>query len=551
MQPRKNFLQPEWVAAILITFVACALHFFYWLHVGGLWRDEVNLLNVSARQSISDMGKDSFPALMPLLIHGWTVAGLAGSDLHLRLIGLFEGLGILAALWIAGWKIRRAPPLVGLVLLGLNDTVIFFGDSLRAYGLGSVFAVALTASAFLFLQKPSLGRAAWLLLFAVLSVQSLYHNVVLVAAISFGVWAVCWRRKDGRSALRMLLIDIIAAATLSPYVSGLTTLVDTSTVLRTGVELRRFFWSYEDTLGYPLSGFTYVWALLAAIIVARAGVGLWQRFKSSGKTGDPVENDLKMDNDLSLFASITLVLAAIGFPLFFWRAQMPMQSWYVIPFMASAVVCFDAALPRFTGLIRAAYFGLAAGTALLSFHATSRIITRHFSDVDVYARILMRDAAPRDYIVVYPWTCGITFNHYFTAATPWQTVPPLSDHSVHRYDLMKQEMEMNTNALVPMFRQISRTLQSGHRVWVLTMEPGIVIPKPGTQALPALPSPPLKNLGWAEDPYSFVWASQMSHFIAAHSREYVEIRPPSSGFYITENVELLAARGWKTNLPAP
>src|SRR5271168_5282202 len=115
--PKKYLLQPEWIAALLITAAICFIHVFYWLHVGGLWRDEVNLVAISGRHSFTEMGKDSFPILMPLILHLWTAAG-GDSDLHLRFIGLLVGLGTMAALWLASWKIRRAPPLVGLVLLG-------------------------------------------------------------------------------------------------------------------------------------------------------------------------------------------------------------------------------------------------------------------------------------------------------------------------------------------------------------------------------------------------------------------------------------------------
>ena len=541
--PKKYLLQPEWIAALLITAAICFIHVFYWLHVGGLWRDEVNLVAISGRHSFSEMGKDSFPILMPLILHLWAAAGLGNSDLGLRFIGLLVGLGTTAALWMASWKIRRAPPLAGLVLLGLNDTAVFFGDSLRAYGLGSLCAVALTAAAFVYLQKPSVRRAAWLMLFAVLSVQVLYHNVVLVAAISFGAWAVCWRRKDGRAAVQVLLVAVVAAISLLPYLPNLLTNVGTSMVIRTGAKMLRFYEAYDDTLGYPRYGFIYVWSGLAAIIALRACIGLWQNFKTPAKDGGPV------DRDLSLFAAVTLILATVGFPFFFWRAQMPMQSWYVLPFLASVVVCFDAALPAFTGLLRAAYVGLVAGTAIISASATKNVLDRHFSDVNLYTPVLMADAAPGDFIIVYPWTCGITFNHYYQGKAPWNTLPPLADHSVHRFDLIEQQL-LNTNALAPIFRQITQTLQSGHRVWVFTMLNGMNIPPPGTPALPSPPPPPLKYTGWSESPYSYVWSTQVSHFLADHTTDYVEVRYPSSGLYICESVELLGARGWTTNSPA-
>lgn len=46
--------QPEWWLAASITLLIAWFHFYFWLHAGGLWRDEVNSLNVARANSISD-----------------------------------------------------------------------------------------------------------------------------------------------------------------------------------------------------------------------------------------------------------------------------------------------------------------------------------------------------------------------------------------------------------------------------------------------------------------------------------------------------------------
>jgi len=341
-------------------------------------------------------------------------------------------------------------------------------------------------------------------------VQTLYHNVVLVAAVCLGAWAICWRRNNGRVALEILLVAILSATSLLPYAQNLVATAGTSTAIRTGVELLRFFSSYRDTLGFPFTGYLYVWVALAVIVIVRAAAGFW---------GKPIEAADASEDDLSLFASITLVLVAIGFPIFFWRAQMPMQSWYLLPFLASVAVCFDAALPAFRGLFRPAFFGFVIATALVSLATTGRIVNRHFSDINLFAQELNATAGPQDYIIVSPWTCGITFNHYFTDTTPWDTLPPVSDHSVHRFDLFQSQTQ-NTNALAPVLQKISHTLQSGHHIWIL------------------------KCRGASSDPYSRAWDSQTMHFIATHSSDLKEFQNPSTEIYITESATLLMASGW-------
>src|SRR5882724_2550404 len=157
--PKKFLRQPVWFAALLITVIIVGLHFYFLVHAGGFWRDEVNLINLAGRHSVSDMAQDSFPVLMPLTVKVWSAITPGQDDVYLRLLGIFIGLGIIPGLWLASWTTRRSPPLIGLVLVGLNSTFISYGDSLRAYGLGSLMIVFTFAAAAMFLKKTSWQRA--------------------------------------------------------------------------------------------------------------------------------------------------------------------------------------------------------------------------------------------------------------------------------------------------------------------------------------------------------------------------------------------------------
>ncbi len=66
-----SFHRFEWVASICITAAVYGLHFFFLSHVGAFWRDEVNLMNLAGTGSLHEMARDSFPILIPLLVHGW------------------------------------------------------------------------------------------------------------------------------------------------------------------------------------------------------------------------------------------------------------------------------------------------------------------------------------------------------------------------------------------------------------------------------------------------------------------------------------------------
>jgi hypothetical protein len=525
------------LAAILVTAAIVGLHLVFLFHAGGFWRDEVNLINLASSHSLADMKKDSFPVLMPLLVRGWTAIGPGKSDLFLRGLGALIGLGIPAAFWLAAWAARRAPPLLSLSLFCLNGTLLVFGDSVRAYGLGSLFIVLTAAGTVAFLRQPSWPRTGWLALLATLSVQSLFHNAILVGAICLGAWAVCWREKNRRAAAQIFLAGLVAAVSLLPYVSGWLAGLDSTAVLRTGLKSWRFAAAFQDALGFPLGEFFYVWTALALALVFLAAAILCRARKISAVTGDDLD-------DLSLFAGTTVFAAVTGFILFLKLAAFPSQSWYLLPLMALVAVCFEIGLPVLREKMRAPFFGLVAATALIAIPTASRDLHNRFTNVDVWARELQAHAAPDDYIVIVPWFCGITFNHYFTGASAWTTLPPLADHATHRYDLVRDQIQ-NTNAIQPVLERIVTTLQHGQRVWVLAGMGWMDIPEPGTVAPPSLPPAPLENSGWSEAPYTMVWDSQVGHLLGDRAIQFARVKNPTEGMQIIENTELFMAAGWK------
>jgi hypothetical protein len=369
-------------------------------------------------------------------------------------------------------------------------------------------------------------------------VQTLYHNAILVGAICLGAWTVCWRQKNRRAAAQIFLAGFTAALSLLPYVPGVVAGRAASSVLITGLKPWRFIAAFRDSLGFPLPIYFYAWAILSIAVIFLAAATLFCRSKKFAGF-----------NDLSLFAGTTVLAAVVGFILFLWLAAFPSQSWYLLPLMAVMAVCFEIGLPPLREKMRALFFGLMAATALIAIPPAGRDLHHRFTNVDMWAKKLTAAAAPEDYIVVIPWFCGITFDHYFKGATAWTTLPPLADHSGHRYDLVRLQIQ-NTNAIQPLLEHIVATLQSGHRVWILAAMGWMDIPDPGTRAPATLPPAPLKNSGWSEAPYTLVWNSQVGHLLGDRARQFSRVKNPAAGMQIIENTELFMAEGWK-NSPAP
>ena len=275
---------------------------------------------------------------MPLTVRGWTMAGPGRSDGGLRLLGALIGLGLVSALWASAWAARRSPPLPGLVLLGLNSAVIAYGDALRGYGLGSLLIVFTMAAACAFLRHASAARAAWLALFAILSVQTLYPNAVFVGAICLGCWVVCLRRKAGRAAAMILAAGVAAALSLLPYLPVLVAGRSSVEVLRTSLHFKYLLDNLAAVTGFPLAPYTWAWGLLAIMVVAGAGTALGCKTDAAGQPGANLWVE-----ESRLFAGTVLIAGSLGFAGFLWLVGLPTQPWYYVPLLALVAECLTPA----------------------------------------------------------------------------------------------------------------------------------------------------------------------------------------------------------------
>jgi hypothetical protein len=591
--------------AVPVTVVAVGLHFYFLFHAGGFWRDEVNLINLAGLHSLRAMSADSFPVFMPLLIRFWEIIGLGKTDAGLRLLGALIGLGLPAALWLMAWKFRRSPPLAGLALLALNGTVIVFGDSLRAHGLGSLLILLTAAAAGWFLQKTSWKRAAVWAVLSVLSVQTLFQNAVFIFAICAGAWAVCARQKKIRAAFKVFLVGLAAAVSLLPYLTNFISLNVGASSLRTGIAPARLLATFDAAAGFPMEqsrwlwfvfalavfviGITAIfsraktpggiapakfflpvrWTMLLAALTAAAGffwfavspanrwwfflwlgvaVALLDRNRAPAelKTAAPasVQDEAPArDGDLSLFAGVTLLVAVVGFAGFLWYAALPTEPWYFIPLLALAAGCFEIGLPA-RGHARAAVLGFSGVTAVIAcvvIFSDQKMVNWRFTNLDLLCPQLAAEAAPGDFVIVSPWYCGISFQRYFKSDVRWETVPPLADHAFARYDLIHEQMQ-KTEVVRPLIEQAEAALRAGHRVWLVGM---MAVPAPGETPPADLPPPPLKFSGWSDRPYTETWVLQVNQFLSNHSREFKMVfETPNGNLNFMENVQLYRVEGW-------
>ena len=127
----------EWLVVVVIALIALGLHLRFVTHVGGLWRDEANSIQLSSLPSFAQVWQhldfDSFPILFFAVLRAWT--GIFGhSDTALRGLGLLIGLAVLIAMWINARAVGAHLPVLSFALIGLNPMIIALHDA-RAAGL--------------------------------------------------------------------------------------------------------------------------------------------------------------------------------------------------------------------------------------------------------------------------------------------------------------------------------------------------------------------------------------------------------------------------------
>ena len=525
----------EWAVCLGATLAAIGLHVIYLTHAGGLWRDEVTSIRVATSATMGEMWRllayESFPVLFHGLVRCWWTIGFGGSDIGFRWLGFLIALALLGAVWLNARVLRSSLPLLSLGLLASNLTLVRWGDSLRAYGLGCFLILLTLALVWRLMTAPSAERFIAAALAAVLSVQCLYQNAFLVFAICIAGCFVCFRCGRDRTALFLVGVGAAGAVSLLPYLGVITQSQRSFVVARTGFDAGLVWSNLCDALGGPMIWPTLVWI---GLCVMAAGRGLWFVGPASGRRRIGAE-------DVHLFAAITLSLGLLSFLLFIAIARLPTQPWYWLPPMVIAAVCADAALGDWLDRYRGWRLAVVGLTAFVPLITGVSLAKERQTNINLIAVRLQEQARPNDLILVYPWFCGVTFNHYYHGSTPWTTLPALPEFPVARYDLLKERLAA-TEPIKPVLDRIARTLGSGNRLWIVGDLPA---PEPGEKAPPDLPPAPESQYGWADMPYSYVWGRQTERFIAAHGG-HIEAVPIGTGDAVSmyEKSSLAVVKGW-------
>jgi hypothetical protein len=502
----------------------------YATHAGPLWRDEASSVNFSSVPTVAQMWNnfplDNFPPLYAFVLRGF--ASVFHADIAFRIFGLGVSILLLATIWIAGWIISKRPPLLALALFAINPLAIKTDGAIRPYGLGFAFLILTVAFIYAYARQP---RKLWFVLAcvaAVLAVQTLYQAAFFIAAMILGVALDALLQKQPRVAVMAILIGVIAAASL-------------------GIDLQHLLhdWGKAKWVGqasFDISKTEVDWQML--------GAAFWRALSTAGA----------LAAGLSCFAAIAIFVVTLGkrssrpfvvalvfgsivYLCFLRFSGLHAQSWYWLIVMAVGALWLDAmAAPAMERAIRQLVVVAALAVAVIGAPAAVAAVQVRATSLDLIAQHLREKAGPKDVVVTMPWYYGITLGRYYDRQK-FTTIPPLSDTTLHRYDLVEKAME-TPEPLAGLMHDMEQTLRNGGTVWTIGE---IILPEDG-QPVPILP-PYMPGNGYSDSDYLTSWSMQIAVFLAQHAKNFDVISLPKAGqINPLENPKLLAISGWREQL---
>jgi len=535
--PRRAWWQQtDYVVALAATALIVFLHVWFTPNVGGLWRDEVNTVNLATLPTWADLwrfhNQDSFPLLFASIVRLWS--GLFGSgDESLRLLGLLIGLSGVVALWVNAWLMGLRFPFWSLVLVGANPMVIRYGDTVRGYGLSIAFLLLMFGLVWKVVQRRERRWIAIATVTAVLGVHATYYNAVLLFAICLGGCFVALRESNWRAALAVFGVGAAAAISLLPYAPTFLRANDWNFLVQYPFTLPWMWKRLSEVTGtlHPLG--VAIWSGLVIAALA-AAVGAIFRDDSEAR---------RRHRAVASFCGVALLVGIVSYYGFLKLLNYYTQPWYYLSLITFVAVCLDPLLrPKDTGWHRPARGVVAILLLAFTVSPTSRIVAAPHTNLDVVARQLEAVAAPGDLILLTRWECGVTLHRYYKGRTAWMTIPPLSDFRFQAHQPVMAQMRAEA-PLQPVFTQAEQTLKTGGRVWLVGPTP---VPPPG-EGSPSLPRVTDGRDGWrGSSAFYIVWVMQVTHFLREHITERsilnsVTPLPPSP----YETLTVCSEQGWK------
>jgi hypothetical protein len=525
----------EFGAAAVVTLLILYLSVRFFIHAGPLWRDEVNTINLATQPTYSDilslLDRDSSPLLHPILVRLWSQVGWADPDLAMRFLGWLVALAMIATLWMNARVLGIQPPLLTLALFGAHAVTLRAVGSLRPYGLGALFMLLAYGAIWKLVSSPRAATFVYAATMAVLAVQTLYQNAILLLALCAAALVVLGLRRDWKGMALTLATGGAAAVSLLPYAGIVARSQGWRPLTQTDSGLRLVLTRWAEVFADASPRLLEVWVVLVVAGVAAATALL----------GVPsLTRDAPPARARVLFAVLATTFGVALYLAFMTVTDRYPHPWHFLSMIGLVALGLEVVFAHTRGL-RWARAGLTVAVLVVLLPLSTVGVTARNTNVDLIATYVENAARPGDLIVVNPWFVGVSFKRYYRGDVAWMTLPPIEDLRVHRYDLLKERM-VSPAPLAPVYDAIGRTLQSGHRVWLVG---GLSFVPPG-QVPVQLPPPQGAMERWRSTPYQIGWSAEAGYFVQTHAAGWwgVEI-PLDQPIDPHEKIDLVVVEGWR------
>jgi len=446
--------------------------------------------------------------------------------------------------------------------------VIRYGDSVRGYGLGMLL-ILLTIGAFWRLvntpSPPPLRRIFAAAAVALLSVHCLFYNSVLLLAIAAGALAVTVLARAWRTTGIILAIGVLSAISLLVYAPMMTRKQDWTFLISFPCSFTWLWTRICEVLGSPDPLGVWLWVgLVFSGLGMVAGMFAWNLRPKVAGLRSSVEGEPAVTHAMSgaqtgapdalLFVAAALTVGIAGYAGFLLALNYYTQPWYYITLVVFAACALDvlfgawpsAAKLQVSAVLRSVRLAVALVLLCLAgLSAWDEMPMRH-TNVDLLAARLQDMTAKDDVILVPIWECAVSLSRYYRGPAEILTIPPMTEHRLHRYDLALRQM-MTPDPLRPLLARLEEVLRSGHRVFVAG-----TLPFPDGDDPLSSPPPAYRDAGgrWHGDgdAYLSFWELQAGQLLQAHAARggFIEVPiPDNARVHGFESLKLRVAEGWR------
>lgn len=520
----------ERAVAVAVGAVALGLAIRFFLHAGPLWRDEIDAVNLSKlapRELWAAVDRIGLLPAYPTFLRLWWSAGWTDEDAAMRTLGLVIALTTFAALWIVGSRLSGQPPALALALYGTNAIAVHASSSPLVYAPGILLVVTTFGAMWALAATPRAAVFVAATCAAIAAVQLQYLNLVHVTAMALAAAAVGAMAGRWRSVVLAPAAAVLAAASLLPYREAVSRSMTWRALSRNPLETANPLSRLADVVSFGSTAVLVVWIGVAAVAVYGLTRLVTSRDTVSAATRERI-----------LYAVLVVTLAAAVVLGVFSLAGPVIMPRHLSALLALLALMLDVIVARL--LPRPARLVAVVTVVVVALPISTVQLGVRLTNVDLVSRHLEREARPGDLIVVNPWFVGTTFDRYYRGKTAWTSLPPLSDFTHQRYDLVRERMQ-SREPLAPLFAAIAGVLEGGGRVWFVG-PPAFL---PTGQPVPVLPPAPATPTQWFDVPYLVTWSMQTGDFVRRHALRWQQVpiasdRPVSP----TENPSVLMVEGW-------